>query len=244
MADLTSIWIWIAAIALGFGAGLITRKTEKKTEAAIDEGIPYEPDPNFLHLTVHYLRIRGVPDNPDSATLKYITDDKKEESYRMCVLPDWLAPAIKEHRIRWHPYDDERVLRRYVTSKYSFVDKDPPLPDWLGLRFLRGSWVEDKPHSELLSKLEGRKLKDLQIADLSRRSLFSHVRRVLLVDFSKKQVWLAPSCCFELIEKGIVESEIYEMHPWQSCKCWSKRKFGFDFISRRYSESQLFAEGA
>lgn len=222
----------------------------KKPTTSSEESTPkYKPDSNFVHLAIHYLRIKGAQDTPDSAQLRYVTNDKNRVAFLVRDLPDWLVAAVKEHKMTWCPYDDEKVLRKTLLAGYSVSDI-PPIPETLGLKFIGGNWIEYTPHSELLSTLEGHRLKNLQVLHLTRRYFFSEVRRTLLIKFSedkakKSEVWLAPSFVFELVEKGILTEEYKGMRFWESCEKWCKRK-GYDttHIDRHYPESALLAEGS
>jgi hypothetical protein len=219
----------------------------KKTTISGEESIPkYKPDPNFTQFTIHYLRTKGAPDTPDFAQLRYIANNKSRRVWRMHELPDCLAPAIKEHKISWVSYDDEKILRRNLSVDYTIYETDPT-PETLGLIFKDGQWKEYSPHSKLLSSLEGRRLENLQVLTLTRKYFFSEIKRTLLIKFSEKEgkneVWLAPSYIFELVEKGMITEENKGMRFWESCKKWCKRN-GYTFIDRRYPEGALLTEGS
>lgn len=217
----------------------------KKT-TTVESDKPPKLDTNFLHLRVHYVRTKGLPDTPDSSRLRYITNDKYGKASRMHELPECVAQAIKEHRIGWSAYDDEKTLRRNLTARYS-IDETDPDPETLALKYINGNWVTYAPHSDLVSKLEKHNLENLQVINLTRRYFFSSVRRTLLIKYSetqKPQAWLAPPYIFELVEKEMIASENKGMRFRESCEKWCKRN-GYDTtnLDRRYPESALLSEG-
>jgi len=122
MADIQSAVPYIAfTIIIGVFLWGQQRRLEnalgRKTTTSAEEATPqYIADLNFGHLAIHYLRIKGTPDTPDSSQLRYITNDEKRQASRLRELPDYLAPAIKNHRMIWNPYDDEKVLYRKVLA--------------------------------------------------------------------------------------------------------------------------------
>ena len=213
----------------------------KKEQTIVDKVLPFIYDPIYRNLAVYYHRVKATSDTPDSAQLKYLADGAKGKAYLMREIPEWLAPAIKKHNILWRPYDDERVLNKYIKANFSLSDLDPS-PEIVGLTYSDGVLIEDMQYCELLSKLAGNRLEDLQIARVNRRKLLSVATRTLLIDFSAKKVWLAPPYWYLLIDKKIINSESYGMHFWESCKKWSKRKFGFELVQNHYPESQLLSK--
>jgi hypothetical protein len=233
------LWGWLKRIENALG---------KKTTTSAQESTPkYTPDSNFDHLAIHYLRVKGAPDTPDSSQLRYITNVQNRQAIRLRELPEWLAPAIKEHKIMWFPYDDEKVLGKTLSETFFSIRDVVPLAETLGLKLVKGQWERFTTNSELLSKLGDRKLENLQVLDLTRRYFFSEKKRTLLIKFSqteaKSEVWLAPPYIFELAEKGIIAEEGKGMRFYESCKKWCDRN-GYTFIDRRYPESAFLAEGS
>ena len=167
-------------------------------------------------------------------------------AYRIRKFPEWFESPIKKHELEWKSYDDERVLKRYIKENY-FTTNQELSPEIIGLKYVNGKLTEDAKYSKILSKLEEAKigenqLETLQIVKLIRRFFFKHVRRILLVDFTAKKVWLAPPYWNQLIDMDLIGYEIYGMHFWESCKRWTKRVFGFELVPNQYPESQLIAK--
>lgn len=239
MSDLTSIWIWIAAILLGSAAGLITRKIEKKpTTLNWESRATFAIGSVFAYLTVHYPRIKSEPDIPSPTRVRCVTYNRKKQAF---PVPDFLESIIQEHKINWRCHDNEKVLWQYLTE-HNTINLEDPIPEDLGLRFDRnGSLVsaEDELYSELISKLRGHKLENLQVIYLHRLSLPHTVRRTLLLERSTKQAFLPPSCVHELVQSGIIASESKGMRPWENCDGWVKRVYDFTLVPWRYPESKL-----
>jgi hypothetical protein len=256
MSDIQSAVPYIAFTII---VGVFLWGQQRKFEKALgmrrttehEEKIPeFRADSYYHHLAIHYLRAKGVPDTPDSAPLKYITVGRS--AYRLRELPDFLVCPIKEHRIIWYPYDDEKVLERtLLAAKYTIYDDAPSEPETLGLSFVDGKWIAYEPHSDILSRLEGHRLDDLQVFNLTRRNAYalfrSKVRRTLLVKFPENQqpqAWLAPAWFFELTEKRIIAEEDKGMRFYESCKRWCERyHYNTDNLDRRYPDSALLVEG-
>ena len=232
----------VGILVWGLGKN-IEKSLGKKAGSEEDKPVPYVLNPVFRQLQVYYYRAKGAPSNPDFSQVRYLVDFSKDQAYQMHDYPDWLEPYIKGHQISWVPYDEEKILKREIQTKFTVSDLSP-LPHMLGLKITEGFWVSDKEYSELLDKLAGHKLEGLQIARLERRHFFSIRRRTLLVDFNEGKVWLAPLCWFDLIQNGLIDPENYGMRFYESCERWSKRRFGFKFISSRYPDSLLIAKGS
>jgi hypothetical protein len=231
-------------VVIFWGVGQNIKKAlGKKEQTPVDKIPPYDFDPIYRNLAVYYHRIKGVSDTPDSSQQRYLADGSKGMAYLIRELPDWLAPAIKNHKMEWCPFDNDKLLTKFINTKFLLIDSNPN-PESVGLTYADGKLIEDKRYSKLLSKLAGRKLDDLQIAIVKRRHFLSFVTRTLLVDFSAKHVWLAPPYYYLLEENGIIYSETYGMYFWESCKCWSKREFGFPLIRNHYPESMLLSKGS
>lgn len=213
----------------------------KKVEPEVVKSKPYDPDDRFEYLTVHYLRVRGSQDVPDPSRPRCLVDGRAKVA--SWVIPEWLEPFVIDHKILWQPYDDEKTLRTYIKERYS-LSQILLTPEDLRLQYVKGELRErgKEEYSDLITRLKGRKLENLQVVYLTRRHPFA--RRTLLVDFDAKTVWLSPLYDFELIANGLVTSETYGMWPLESCDCFCKRKFHFPLVPQRYPESKLFVEGA
>jgi hypothetical protein len=240
MDNVFEVWKWVAGIMLGLGAGLIglTGKIENVTRVSKPPN-NVNIDPNFFHLTVHFPQIRSKPDIPSEERPRFVTDNRKKQAYR---IPDWLEHYVQEHKISWRPHDNERAMRRFFDEENITINKQDIRPESIGLRQSHSALVmADSKYSELLSKLEGKKLENLLLIYLVRRVYIRPpVQRYLLVDFSEQQVWLAPAFYYELTDKGIVDSENKGMRPWESCEGWCKHRYkGYTFNDRRYPDSKL-----
>ena len=230
-------------IVIFWGVGQDIKNALGHKEQTTVNKTPFTPKAIYRHLAVYYHRVKGVSDTPDSARLRYLADGSKGKAYLMRELPEWLAPAIKQHEILWNPYDDEKTLNRYIKTKFELSDLQLS-PESIGLTFAEGILCEDTRYSDFLSKLPKNRLEDLLIAKVNRRYFLSFVTRKLLVDFSEKKVWLAPPYWYHLTEMGIISSESYDMHFWESCEKFSKRKFGFELVPNHYPERQLLSKAA
>jgi hypothetical protein len=237
------ITAWIVVFLWGTLGKKIENALGKRSESDLGKSKtkPYKPDLRFAYLTVHYLRVEGYQDDPDSSRLKCLTDERtKIASWTM---PEWLKIPVKEHNMAWLPYYDEKILRKYIKDHYSITSDQLRYEDLKLQLDTKGNLIERKSdkYSELIEKLKDRKLENLQVAYLTRS--YPSARRTLLIDFSAKQVWLSPPYDFELLTNGLVTSENYGMWPLESCRRWCKRKFGFPFISQHYPETKLFEGG-
>jgi hypothetical protein len=222
-----------------------------KGTTTTEKAVPYKPDPDLPHFGIYYLRIKGAPDTPLSSPLRYITNDRIRAACQVRELPEWIASPVKEHKITWYPYDDKNDLKKVLSVTYAVYDT-APLPEGFGLRFIEGKWIEYAPHSELLSKLAGRRFENLLVLNLTRKRFRSKVRRTLIIKFLKTEAksgirgeaWLALPYIFELVEEGLIAEETKEMWFWQSCERWCKRHhYSTEHLDRRFPESALLAEG-
>lgn len=196
-------------------------------------------DDNLVYLAIHYPRIKSKADVPDATRLRYVTDNRNKIAFR--VVPDWLEPSVREHKINWQVYDDENALRKYIVANFPLILEGTPNPGQLGLKYHDGvlTLAEDR-YAGLMSKLKGHKLEDLEIVYLRRaRFFFPPARRILLLKRSAKEAWLSPPCEAGLVANGIVDSEVLGMHFWETCKGWCKCYNGYTFIKWHYPESQL-----
>ena len=238
MSELPGIWVWIGASMLGVAGGLISRKAVERKSPTVEVSEAKTYNPNFYHLSIHYAQKLESPDAMKFVRPKFVTNHRSRHAYGF---PDWLLPHVLEISSRFH--NDERELRAYLT-KQNEISEDIPLLEDLGLRYddrLNTLILVEK--SELLSQLKGRKLENLQIARLERKRYYaSPARRVLLINLRSKQAYLAPTYYYELIEKGIIGSEIYGMKFNEDCAKFCKRKFGATFNSQHYPESLLIEE--
>ena len=113
---------------------------------------------------------------------------------------------------------------------------------------MNGNLEKHTKYSKILAKLTEAKpagenqLATLQIVKLTRRGVFKRVGRELLVDFTAKKVWLAPPYWNQLIDMDLINYAMYTMHPWESCKRWAQRVYGFELVPNQYPESQLIAK--
>jgi len=251
VTDVLSIvpeFIFVAIIGIFFWAFLknIEHRLGKTTSTTVNIIPDLHYNPIYSNLAVYYHRISGLPDSPEYAQLKYVIDNTKKMAYRIRKFPEWFELPIKEHELEWKSYDDERVLKRYIKENY-FITNQELSPEIIGLKYKNGRLIEDAKYSEILSKLEEAKLGEnqletLQIVELTRGFFFKHVRRILLVDFTAKKVWLAPAYWSQLVDMDLINHEVYSMHFWESCKRWVKRVFDFELVPNQYPESQLIAK--
>lgn len=233
MSDLTGIWVWIAAILLGIGTGLITRKTGKKPTTSPEMSTPIIPDRNFAHLTIHYSQKTDNLDMLiDSAQPRYVTNNRTKQFF---LVPSWLKPYIHQHKISPQSHDGERALRKYISTYSGDKSATEPDPRQLGLMFNEKNELILAQEYDIVSKLGGHKLEDLRVVFLHR----IHARRTLLLKKSTKEAFAAPMCILELTARGIIaDSEDLGMRPWENCNRWSKRQH-YTFHPERYPESEL-----
>lgn len=231
-------------VVIFWGVGQDIKNVLGKKEQPSDSKIPsFKLNPLYQELSIYYHRTNGLPDTPVSTKERYLVDRFKGSAYIIGNLPDWIAPAIKNHEIEWYPYDNEKALRKDIHTKFALIDLSPT-PKTVGLIFSKseGQWIQDTKYADLLSKLEGHKLVNLQIAVLKRRYFFSIVTRNLLIDFKTKEVWYAPPCWYSLRDKGIIYDEVYGMRFWENCKSWCRRKFNFPLVLNYYPENRLLSQ--
>ena len=204
ITSLSDIWIWVAAVLIGVGAGLITRKKEKEPMSSNWQSrAAFQVGSVFAYLTVHYPRIKSEPGIPSPSRIRYVTNNRKKQAF---PVPDFLERIILEHKTNWRCHHNERVLWQYLTQ-HNTVNLTDATPEDLGLRFDRNESLvsaEDNQHSDLVSKLRGHKLENLQIAFLNGFSLWHSVKRTLLLERSTKTAWLPPPCAYELVSSALV----------------------------------------
>jgi hypothetical protein len=211
------------------------------------ENLPYKPDPTFDHLEFHFLKEK---DNEALMTsrLRYLIDTSRGNAYLIHQIPEWLDTVVKGHSFLWVPHDDIRDLKKYIQqSKLTVIDISPS-PQAVGLKYVTDSWQKENLYADLLIKIGKNKIEDLQLARLERRYFFSIRRRMLIVDFSAQEIWLAPLCWRVLIQNSIVTDETYAMKWREKCKPWAKRwskeECGkeFHFNPNHYPESLLITK--
>jgi hypothetical protein len=213
----------------------------QKEKTTIINILPFRVNQNYKDLAVYYQKMNGSPETPESTRKRYLIDRFNNKAFPMLDLPDWLAPAIKAHEIYWCAFDDERSLNKEIRAKFKLEDVSDLRPEKVGLTYSEGKLVKDNKFADLVSKLNGRRIADLQIAILRRRYFFSFVQRVLLVDFKSKEIWYAPSSWQELKDKEILNAETYQMRFYEKCGPWCKREFNFQFILNYYPDSKLLS---
>jgi hypothetical protein len=195
----------------------------------------------FSRLTIHYSKKTDNPDtliNPNQPI--YVTNNEMHTANKtvraVFLVPDWLKPYIHLHKISSQPHDDEKALRKFISTYLRENMREPvrePLPRELGLKFEGNNIVSLQ--DELITKLEGHKLEDLRVIFLHR----IRARRTLLLKRSTQEAWEAPLNVSKLILSGIIaDSENLGMRPWENCSRWSKRQ-GYTFHPWRYPESEL-----
>lgn len=231
-------------IVIFWGVGKnITDALGKKDQSLTDKVVPFNYVPAFHNLRVYYHRIKGVWDTPSSSQHRYLVDDLNRKAYPISEFPEWIIKPIEKHEILWVAFDTENLLKRSIKTQFTIIDSNPS-PESIGLTISTGTLTAYDEFSDLLKKLSGQRLEHLQIGLLKRRHFLSFKKRTVIIDFSAKEVWLAPPSCYLLKDKKIIFSEDYDMHFWEKCKPWSKRVFGFTFIPNYYPESRLLSKGS
>jgi hypothetical protein len=233
-------WFIFGASAACFILPIVLKVREIRTKHAPPIKLTTSTtDLRFADLTIHYSQIKDTPDTQNPARPVYVTENRKKQAYWVSNL---LEPYVIQHKIFSYSHDGEKALTAYLELEHYEIIRRAPLPEELGLSINQDGSVElakVKTESDLVSKLKGRKLEDLQIVFLERKRFLSIAnRRTLLLKISTKQAFLAPTCAPELLENGIVTSERLGMFRWESCKCWCKRH-GYTLIERHYRESEL-----
>jgi len=101
---------------------------------------------------------------------------------------------------------------------------------------------------QIVSKLKGRRLNDLEIewlypwySGLHTRMRKHPPRKRLLRKFSTKETFKAPDHDIELTNNNIISKDNAIMRPWDSVERWSKRQH-YNYVKRRYSEDELMSE--
>lgn len=235
-----AIWFVFGASSICFMLAIVFQVRRIRTTRALSSQVSTSTtDPRFAHLTIHYSQVRDAPDVQNPARPRYVTNNRTKQAY---WVSDLLEPYVRQHKISWYSHDGEKTLLAYLDHEHYSANRRAPLPEELELSFDKdGSLklLQVQMESDLMSKLKGRKLEDLQIVFLERRRfLSSPARRKLLLKFSTKQAFLPPSCTYELVDNGIVTFEGYGMYPWEGCKRWCKRH-GYTLIRQHYPDSEL-----
>ena len=208
---------------------------------------PYNPDPTFDHLEVHFLKEKDN-DTPMTSRLYYLVDTRKGIAYSMRQIPDWLNSIVEKHNLLCTPHDNVGDLKRHIRQAKLAVFDDLPSPKDVGLKYGDHSWQKISLYDDLLARIGKNKFEDLLIARLERRYFFSIRRRVLIVDFAVQEIWLAPLCWRILIQNQIVADETYTMKWREKCKDWAKRwskeecDKEFHFNPNYYPESLLITK--
>jgi hypothetical protein len=220
----------------------ITSALGKKEQPSSEKIPPYRFHESFKNLAVHFLLVKGLPETPDSSDLRYLADNATYRAYLMHELPDWLAPAIKNHELKWSTYEDKKVLIKNL-SNFTVYNNVIPAPETLGLTYLNGILVESENYSKIVSSLDGCRFDDLQLIIVKRRQFFRFVKRFLLIDRAENRVWLAPDYCFLLKTKGLLNADTLGMYFWEDCERYVRRAFkGFKYNPFFYPESKLLAK--
>lgn len=232
VAGIVGVFLWGFRERLEGAFGKKSAVSHEVSESSID--------PRFAHLTVHYSNIRDTPDTENPARPRFVTDNGRKQAY---WVSDLLEPYIRQHKICWFSYNGQRALMASLDRENYGIRRRAPLPEELGLSIDNDGSLKlakvSKVESDLVSKLRDSKLEDLQVVFLERKRFRSlSARRTLLLKFSTKEAFLSPPFAPALVENGIVTSETYGMHRWQTCKCWCKRH-GYTFTERHYPESEL-----
>jgi len=231
---MVGIILWDLRESIEKKVGKTTTSNEKPVQPKLERG--------FSHLAVPYLRVKGLPDTPISAHLRYVTNSWNRRAFQLREIPEWLEPLIREHRITWLAYDDMHTLRSFLTSNYSVTNIEP-LPEHLGF-LIEGKELRVlyELHPVLLENLKGTHLDDLELRILTRRYFKSIKRRYFLIQFfedgSHPKAWLAPSVTFELVINGIIKEETKGLWFWQTCESWCKRK-GYICMDEYFPEDTL-----
>lgn len=203
--------------------------------------------PKFAHLTVHYSQRTDTPDTSNPARPRFVADAKRNKAY---WVSDLIEPHVRQREICWVSHDGERVLIDYFQKLNIECIERNPLPEEIGLRFLRSgpsllSEEEFEKGDELVKKLKGHNLDNLRVLLLYPWYCYlfpslqeSTSARRLLLKIHENQTFESPIHDLALTEKEIIDSQNYARLPLESCKRWSKRK-GYTFTPRRYTEREL-----
>lgn len=243
LASITDIWIWIAAAAIGVSFNLLTKTRKGEKEQREQE--PYH-DPRFANLMICYSRRDDTPDTPIPARPRYVVNSQTNQAY---WVSDLLEPYIRQHKIGWYSFNDEKELRNHF-QKHGIVTNDIPQkqPEDLGLHLRRDGLLEfvDLDLERLLKRLDGRKIDGVTIFKLYpwhyyyRKKPF-YTNKRLLLKHSTHEVFVAPFHDLELIDRGLIDSDNKCRRPFESLRRWSKR-MKYTYMDRRYSEAELLVQ--
>jgi hypothetical protein len=233
------IGIGVITVAIGLAIHGIWGITQRKK---------YEPFYVILFFpkSVSYKRGERTPTSKE-LRYKYFVDGRINTAYYMT---EYATDLLLKRKIQWYSETDqgEEKNKQLLTSKGIKLDPKPATRSVLLGQKPTILLAEHEGKPDLVSKLKGHRLDDLQIIFvfpriywffpfLERWAHFPPSKRLLL-KFSTKEAFSAPSQSIELVKNGIIDSDRWRLQPRDSLDKLCKR-YGFTFKRKRYPESEL-----